>query len=55
MSLPTEPFAWLDEIKEDARKLTLRRLEDDGFDTHKAKEDELNGVVEAPAETKTKK
>lgn len=42
---------WLDQIKEDAERITKRRLEDDGFDSHQAKEDAINAaeVKEAPA------
>lgn len=44
---------WLDQVKEDAEKLTLRRLQDDGLDEfspdHEEKEKAINDA-EAKAE-----
>lgn len=33
---------WLDQVKEDAEKITLRRLQDDGLDLHTEKETAIN-------------
>jgi hypothetical protein len=33
---------WLEEVKADAERITRRRLEDDGFDFHDAKEKAIN-------------
>lgn len=49
---------YLEQIKEDAEKLTRRRLEDANFDFHEEKEREINDVeakAHAPVEAKTKK
>jgi hypothetical protein len=35
---------WLDQIKADAERITRRRLEDEGFDSHQDKEDALNAA-----------
>jgi hypothetical protein len=35
---------WLEQVKEDAEKLTLRRLKDDGVDLHSEKEDAINAA-----------
>lgn len=35
---------YLDQIKEEAEALTLRRLQDDGFELHKEKEDAINAA-----------
>jgi hypothetical protein len=43
----TKPKSWLDEVKEDAERLTKRRLEDAGANTHAEKEAEINKVEEA--------
>ena len=38
----TAKMNWLDEVKADAEKLTKRRLEDEGFDSHSEKEGAIN-------------
>ena len=38
----TDKRNWLDEVKADAEKLTKRRLEDDGFESHVEKENAIN-------------
>lgn len=38
----TERRNWLEQVKEDAEKLTLRRLQDDGFESHEEKENTIN-------------
>ena len=46
---------WLEQIKAEAEKQTLRRLEDADFDFHKEKEDQVNGVEADAKEAKTAK
>lgn len=35
---------WLEQVKKDAEAITKRRLEDDGFKTHQAREDAINAA-----------